>query len=304
MAHSSGSQKKSMGGLLKETREAKGISLSTIHEVTKIPMDVLKAIEEGYTVHSLSSFYLKGFIKMYAQYLDVEMKPEMFDQKVDEEKETHVERKPPVQVAVKPDDQFDSFFNKERQRWIVLIIGAVLLFVLCLRVGGCILAKARAAKSSVKTSTVVDVPPSADAIPVPKPKAQKATSVPTAQNTAAVPEVKTIAVTPVAAQKVKEPEAAPQAIDPEPPENKVRVTIRARKKGWLQVKVDGMLVLQSTIREGAVESWTAEKQIEVSGRIIHELEFELNGKVLGALGRADRTARRVIITKDGLSVKE
>ncbi len=289
---------------MKETREAKGISLSTIHEVTKIPMDVLKAIEEGYTVHSLSSFYLKGFIKMYAQYLDVEMKPEMIEPKAEEVKEARVERRPPVQVAVKADDQFDSFLNKERQRWIVLITGAVLLFVLCLRVGGCILAKAKAARPSGGTSAVVDIPPSADVVPVPKPKAQKATSIPASQNMAAVSEAKTTAVTPVAAQKVKEPEAAPQVIDPEPPENKVRVTIRARKKGWLQVKVDGMLVLQSTIREGAVESWTAEKQIEVSGRIIHELEFELNGKVLGALGRADRTARRVIITKDGLSVKE
>ena len=60
------------GVILKEARESRRISLETVHEATKIPMDALRAIEEGYTVRSLSSFYYKGFIKMYAQYLGVD----------------------------------------------------------------------------------------------------------------------------------------------------------------------------------------------------------------------------------------
>ena len=59
------------GTLLKSTREARGISLRVVHEATKIPMDVLRAIEEGYTVRTLAPFYLKGFIKMYAEYLKI-----------------------------------------------------------------------------------------------------------------------------------------------------------------------------------------------------------------------------------------
>lgn len=63
------------GVLLKEARQSQGLALESVHEATKIPMDVLRAIEEGYTVRTLSPFYLKGFIKMYAQYLNVTLAP-------------------------------------------------------------------------------------------------------------------------------------------------------------------------------------------------------------------------------------
>ena len=35
---------------------------------------------------------------------------------------------------------------------------------------------------------------------------------------------------------------------------------------------------------------------------IGQLEFELNGKMIGALGRADARAKAVVATKNGLSV--
>ena len=63
---------KAKGSLLKEAREAKGIGLEKVHEDTKIPMDALKALEEGYTVRSMSGFYQRGFLKMYAQYLNLD----------------------------------------------------------------------------------------------------------------------------------------------------------------------------------------------------------------------------------------
>ena len=44
------------GQVLKQAREAKGISLVAVHEATKIPLDALKAIEEGYTIRPLTSF--------------------------------------------------------------------------------------------------------------------------------------------------------------------------------------------------------------------------------------------------------
>ena len=56
----------SPGKLLKKAREERGLSIDAIHEGTKIPLDVLRAIEEGYTVRTLTPFYLKGFYKIYA----------------------------------------------------------------------------------------------------------------------------------------------------------------------------------------------------------------------------------------------
>jgi len=302
MAYSSGPQKKSAGELLKETREAKGISVQTVHEITKIPMDVLKAIEEGYTVHSLSPFYLKGFIKMYAQYLEIDVK---------HEEESKYQAPPPEKEPVKkiplrpkmeiPPDS--STFGKERQRQIVTVVGGVILLFLVFRMGGCIISKIKASKADPQVPPVSGTQAVGEVVPIPKPKAQKTSAGPADQNAAAQQAPKVVTQESAPVQKLKEPEPV-QVVETKPQAEKIHLTIRARKKGWLQVKVDGALVLQSTIREGAVESWSADKQIEVSGRIIHELDFELNGKVLGALGRAERTARRVIVTKDGLSVKE
>ena len=65
---------KTKGRIFKEARESKGITLETVQEVTKIPMDVLRAIEEGYTVRNISPFYFKGFLKMYAQYLNLDIR--------------------------------------------------------------------------------------------------------------------------------------------------------------------------------------------------------------------------------------
>src|SRR5665213_2145982 len=59
--------------ILKDTREAKGLTLDIVHEATKIPLDALKAIEEGYSVRSLSPFYYRGFIKIYAEFLGLDV---------------------------------------------------------------------------------------------------------------------------------------------------------------------------------------------------------------------------------------
>src|SRR3989344_3044844 len=93
------------GVILKESRESRHISLETVHEGTKIPMDALRAIEEGYTVRSLSSFYYKVFIKMYAQYLGVDAR------EVLEETVPAVEQKKPGPIRIKREITFDKELN-------------------------------------------------------------------------------------------------------------------------------------------------------------------------------------------------
>src|ERR1039458_9810581 len=65
--------------ILKNTRETKGLTLEIVHEATKIPMDALRAIEEGYSVRILSPFYYRGFIKIYAEFLGLDV-GEMYKQ--------------------------------------------------------------------------------------------------------------------------------------------------------------------------------------------------------------------------------
>ena len=63
---------KTHNSLLKNTREAKGLTLDIVHEATKIPLDALKAIEEGYSVRMLTPFYYRGFLKIYAEFLGLD----------------------------------------------------------------------------------------------------------------------------------------------------------------------------------------------------------------------------------------
>ena len=130
--------KKSRGIILKESRESKGLSLRTVHEMTKIPMDVLKGIEEGYTVRTLSEFYLKGFIKMYAHYLGID-DSEVLSQEAEVEKKPDPKPVEPKKIMA-PERNFggDTFFTKERQQLIVKVIGALIVLFIVVKIGGCI----------------------------------------------------------------------------------------------------------------------------------------------------------------------
>ena len=287
-------QDKHGGEILKAAREAQGIALETVHDMTKIPLDALKAIEENYKVKILSPFYLRGFIKMYAQYLGVDPKEVMNDYPAEEPAAPL-----PVEKKQEPEEEKDvdihatvkTFFTEQRQQQIVKGVAVLFALFLVSRLAGCVRgcqrdrADQKEALSNMEVSTAQnaeDVPAATQA------PAQQATSAPQAPA--------------VGAQPPKPKPAVPEV--PAAVRKKVLLTIKAKKTGWLQVKVDGNLVFQSIFSSGSAETWQADKEIEVSGKVIHNLEYEVNGKLLGGLGRADRTARRVIVNKDGLTVKK
>jgi cytoskeleton protein RodZ len=69
----------SFGSRLKNVRLEKGISLEDAHKHTKIPQDVLTAIEDDDHIN-LNPVYLKGFLKIYCGFLGVDL-PEIKDDK-------------------------------------------------------------------------------------------------------------------------------------------------------------------------------------------------------------------------------
>jgi len=306
MVDYTGSDKKTAGEILKETRESKGLPLTTVHEVTKIPMDVLKAIEEGYSVRTLSPFYLKGFIKMYAEHLGVDVSKVLESPIPVLQKAAKVTKPELKKVEEKsyalPEGEFDlgSMVSKERQKQIVVGIGILLVVFLIVRLTGCLISGTSKTQPKAKSQTVKA--PSVKSQPAkPQPAKPAAASKAVEQKTkSAAPAEKPAVVTP-AAQPQGVVDETPAVVNKEP--EKVRLTIKAQKGGWLQVKVDGATVMESTVKAGTVETWEANQEIIISGSTIHNLEFELNGKMLGTLGRQDRNARRVVVTKRGLAVK-
>ena len=62
-----------------DARKAQSISLKQAAEHTKIREEYLNAIEQGCTGFSLPDIYVRGFVKIYAQYLHLDVQKIMQD---------------------------------------------------------------------------------------------------------------------------------------------------------------------------------------------------------------------------------
>ena len=279
-----------VGTRLKQVREAKGLSLETIHDAIKVPIDALRAIEEGYKVRTLSPFYYQGFVKIYGQYLGVDVSDAMKSGKKESPaKSLEQEYK---QFFIR--DMLSTLVTTRRlQQALVILFGLLLLFGLfktiqfvfhrsfdkkdkkVMRVMNSQRTQTQAAKPVPKVRVV------AKPKPIPKPVAKPK---------------------PASASKPAKP-SKPAAVSKPAVSKNVTLVVRAKKDSWLRVKQDGTVVFQSPLPRGSVETWLADQEIEISGKNITQLEFELNGTMIDPLGRKNRKAKSLIFTKDGLKIR-
>lgn len=310
--------KENAGEILKRERKAQGLSLDIVHEAIKIPMDALRAIEEGYKVRMLSPFYYKGFLKMYADYLGIDASQVVEDYH-EEKLPKHIEREA---EEFEISQRIANLLTRKRKQQIVVAIGIFLALFLFFKVIGFLIGlgsrpsetkgnvKAKAVKTEVvkketvkKAASKKEIKKIVKAKPVVVQKRVKKV----VQKESPKPE------TPIVVKKIEKkvqppptPKPArivPAVIPVATVQKEITLTVRAKQNSWLRVKADGSIVFQSTLRRGAIETWTADNEVEISGKNIDQLEFELNGKMIGTLGRKDRNAKKVVITKNGLSVK-
>jgi cytoskeletal protein RodZ len=281
--------------ILKESRESKGLTLEIVHEATKIPLDALKAIEQGYSVRILTPFYYRGFIKIYAEFLGLNVqdvfkaynltkspspvvvplssrtspsKAGLLSKTPPKSKQPMVEKPNPLGEGVQ---EFLNGLSRPHNRNALLRgIGILLALFILFKIGGCVAGHFKGGKPKS---------------PVVKVREKRAVQPVTAEMPAAAP-------------------VESQTVAAHSTSHKVQLVVRAMKDSWIQVKTDGEVAFSMTMHKGTMESWTANDQIELSGRNINELEMEVNGKQLGSLGSAQRRAKRVVITKDGLTVKK
>lgn len=64
---------KKLGRLFKAKREEKHLSLKEVENSTSIRSNYLEAIEDGHMSQALSSVYILGFIRQYANFLGLEV---------------------------------------------------------------------------------------------------------------------------------------------------------------------------------------------------------------------------------------
>ena len=292
------------GQILKNVRIEKGLSLEAVHESTKIPMDALKAIEEGYTIRTLSPFYIKGFLKIYAGYLNIDITEIIEDYQKKEELPKVNKQVVDTDFEFNIKQTLKKYLTHQRKKQLAALIGIFLVLFVFFKIIVFLSQSFRSKpkKQIVKQEKVV----------------QKSISGPEInkfENNISGADIKPIvekpvvaaAVTPIPQPKPKaeitaKPQPAAAIAVAQPVQKDITLTIRALKDSWLRVKADEKTVFQSTLNKGSVETWQADKEIVISGKNIINLEFELNGKLIGTLGRKNRKAKSITITKDGLSV--
>ena len=311
--------KNDVGSILKAEREARGITLEVVQEATKIPIDSLRAIEGGYKVRTLTSFYYRSFVKLYAQYLGLDPAPVLAlipDHRLSPR--ISVQEKKPVDTPGFP--AVNTFAGKPRVPSVVqqavpvvlagiIVLGCLAGLVFLIRK---VIAHAevqpaitrvglsRKEVRALDRSRFVE-PKKAPLVVVPKilPK-------PALKSEVHVDEVKRIPVP----EPVKKTEQVPAArnADETPavvkPARKVAVTVRATVTAWLKVKVDGAVAFEGSLKKGSSESWNGIKKIEISGKNVDQLEFEYNGKPQGKLARRDIKIKKVVVTPESLSVEK
>jgi cytoskeletal protein RodZ len=283
------------GQILKQARETKGITLESVHEATKIPLDALKAIEEGYSIRSMTPFYYRGFLKIYTKYLGIDVGQVVEDIKKETVRENNipsyfasnkdviVQKNPPLRLS--PELKLMA---------IRILVALVALFLLV---------KSTQAIGRFWSNRPVRVEAKKS---VNKAKAQAKAKLPVKVEKTKIPEepviVKEVEVAVKEAPKIAE-EPKKEETKNQSSHKKIDLAIRAMKDSWVQVKVDGDVVLRSTLRKGTVETWHAKKTMDISGKDIGTLEFELNGKIIGPLSKENRRAKKVLIDLNGFTVK-
>lgn len=261
------------GERLKKIRLQRGLSLEEVQKKTKIHLNILKAIE-GESITNLNPVYLKGFLKIYCNFLGVDYKDYVSDYK---ESGLTPKTAPLEDIKVpKPILKNTAFslktfkLNKKVKAVFLFILSIIVLWVLLFNLGKFISSK-RKSTARKQIGTVLTKAPIKEAKPV---------------NQA----VKKEAISLTSSKSQKEIFS------------QVTLVIRAKEKCWISLKTDGRIVFQRVLEKGRYESWKAKEKIEFSIGDASAVELQVNGQLFSKLGRKGQALKNITITKDGLKI--
>ncbi|MDD2679992.1 MAG: DUF4115 domain-containing protein [Candidatus Omnitrophica bacterium] len=144
-----------LGLRLKKLRQEKGLSLEEVRKKTRIHLSILKSIE-GDSLTNLSPIYLKGFLKIYCNFLGLDPKECVPDQK----------EAPPVSLAEPKLGSLGSPKSKRLKKIVIYALIAIALSVLLFKAGKFIFSRPQV-RPKVKAQALA-VKPQAAGIKLPK----------------------------------------------------------------------------------------------------------------------------------------
>ncbi|MDQ0203019.1 helix-turn-helix domain-containing protein [Pectinatus haikarae] len=267
-----------IGDIFRQEREKRQITLKDVENETNIRILYLEAIEKGDYKVIRGEVYLKGFIKTYAKFLDIDYN-EILKKYYEEngiaapEDDSYLRQHNPQTAdesaasdqqhsSLTKVDKSESGFRQrvEERRKKRSSANIVFGLIIAIVVIGC----AAYFVMPLLTSSGASVGP----------------------------------VVPAADTKAVQPAAEPVEKTPVPVEyDGVHMEAVFNNKCWVEVKVDGKTVLEKTVDQGSTFKWDGKQEIQVILGNAGAVKIMINGKDAGSLG-ADGAVVTKKFTKD------
>jgi cytoskeletal protein RodZ len=282
------------GVRLKKIRLDKGISLEEVAKQTKITISTLRSIEDDGFVN-IDPVYVKGFVKMYCEFLGVnpadyiaEYKPPQVEMRItDRSEQADAYLNPSSDVKKPPVIMRAALIGS------CVIVGLLVLFFLVKGIVSGVAAISKSFKKRPHAEIVAAAKKSGAAKTAKKPSRPAKSSAAPKQARNSPARAVTVSSTTTTTNTAASSGTSSQASGP------IRLGIHAKNDCWVQVKVDGKTIFQGMLARGRIESWKAETRIDLSLGNAGAVDLEINGNRVMPLGRKGQVVRDIRINKDG-----
>lgn len=264
-----------MGPILRNAREAKGLSLEAVSKTTKISVKVLGALEDEELSKLPSPIYTKAFVKAYAGFLGVAPQAlEQYEKIARPAVAPALTVRPETPLTGATATRLRAGAQRSRTVAAVAIVGVAAL-------AGIIVL--------IKTLFVSS--------PVPAGLPQGASLPKVAAPPVVLPGV---LPKPIAAPKQEaKPVAPPPSPAPVIPRDGLYLEIVAVDKVWVRVKADNLLLFEGTLAKDGRETWKAQREFLIRLGSAGSVNIYLNDKILNQVGNKGEV-KTVVINKDGI----
>ncbi len=246
-----------LGELLRKTREAKGLSLAQVEEVTRIHSAYLQALEEEAYDRLPPLVYVKGFLKNYALYLDLDPQ-QVFALYHEPESE------PASRASVMLDEPLGP---PTLERYWPLLASGLLVLILLAAIGGWAYHRYYGLMPFVR-ATATPTSTFTPTLPMPTPTRPPPTVTPLPTRT-----------------------TSPTSTPTTPVGLELRIEV-VGQRAWLLVQADGQRVFAGILEPGAVNAWTARERIVLRSGNAGAVRVTVNGQVLGPLGELGQVVEK------------
>jgi cytoskeletal protein RodZ len=266
------------GAQLRQAREHRGLSLDEVATKTRVQRRYLQALEEG-TVDKLPEpVYARGFLKRYADFLDLDSAgiAERYFPMADIRKQGN---SGPLLMPPSP----------KQTNWlgytagvVVAVLGLSTFFAL---------GSNRSAPSTSATAQA-----SGKSEPSPLEKMVKGAGAPTNTVTPTPTSNQVVASKPATqpAGPQTQPILTPPSVTPVPTAQlPVQVAVKVAADTWVRVSADGRTVFQGVLPKGAQRNWSAKQSVKFRTGNAGGILVSHNQKAIGALGAPGKVVERV-----------